>query len=144
MVIKNKLVFAMSSSDEESSSANVPKVVEGDAWAMKIPKFEQKDNPHGMLEESKFATLFPKYREKYLREIWPKVQEALKEHNIKAELDVIEGSMTVKRVKILTLMWTRITDLLLLSLQDYQEGVGPLHHPQGEGPDQAPGSQRPG
>ncbi len=96
MVIKNKLVFAMSSSDEESSSANVPKVVEGDAWAMKIPKFEQKDNPHGMLEESKFATLFPKYREKYLREIWPKVQEALKEHNIKAELDVIEGSMTVK------------------------------------------------
>ena len=33
-----------------------------------------------MIEESSFATLFPKYRETYLREVWPLVKEKLKEH----------------------------------------------------------------
>jgi len=65
------------------------------AWAMKIPEFKEDDNPHGMLEESKFATLFPKYREKYIREVWPLVQAKLTEFKLKCELDVIEGSMTV-------------------------------------------------
>lgn len=49
-----------------------------DHW--KIELFAAEDNPHGMLEESSFATLFPKYREKYLREFWPLVEKKLKEY----------------------------------------------------------------
>ncbi|CAH1786077.1 unnamed protein product, partial [Owenia fusiformis] len=64
-----------------------------DEW--KEEKFEPEDNPHGVVSESSFATLFPKYREKYLRECWPLVKKALSEYKIKAELDVVEGSMTV-------------------------------------------------
>lgn len=88
-----------------------------------------------LIEESSFATLFPKvtfdcfeflfillsyfcfvwkhfsdtafsfvcrrvakYREKYLVGVWGQVQSALKPHGIKAKLDLVEGSMTGKRV----------------------------------------------
>jgi len=61
--------------------------------------FKPEDNPHGLLEESKFSTLFPKYREKYLREVWPLVQKFLDSYQIKAELDVAEGSMTVRTTR---------------------------------------------
>ncbi|GAB1861753.1 KRR1 small subunit processome component [Camponotus japonicus] len=69
------------------------------AWSLKIPEFKEKDNPHRLLEESSFATMFPKYREQYLKEHWALVQKALAEHHIKAELDLVEGSMTVKTTR---------------------------------------------
>ena len=48
-----------------------------------------------LVEESSFATLFPKYREKYLRDVWPIVTQSLDQHKIKCELNLVEGSMTV-------------------------------------------------
>uniref|UniRef100_A0A6T7UT17 KRR1 small subunit processome component n=1 Tax=Pyramimonas obovata TaxID=1411642 RepID=A0A6T7UT17_9CHLO len=65
-----------------------------DHW--KVESFGKTDNPTGLLEESSFATLFPKYREKYLREVWPSVTRALKELGIGCELNLVEGSMTVR------------------------------------------------
>jgi len=59
-----------------------------------------KDNPlPPPIEESSFATLFPKYREKYLREVWPIVTKALDHYGIACELNLIEGSMTVKTTR---------------------------------------------
>lgn len=73
---------------EESELLTVP-----EGW--KEPAFTKEDNPRGLLEESSFATLFPKYREVYLRECWPLVENALADSHIKASLDLIEGSMSV-------------------------------------------------
>uniref|UniRef100_A0A0N5B0J6 KRR1 small subunit processome component n=1 Tax=Syphacia muris TaxID=451379 RepID=A0A0N5B0J6_9BILA len=64
-----------------------------------ISTFSKDDNPYGLASESTFAHLFPKYREKYLRECWPLVEKALSEYFIKAELDVLEGTMAVKTTR---------------------------------------------
>ncbi|KDN52832.1 hypothetical protein K437DRAFT_253768 [Tilletiaria anomala UBC 951] len=68
-----------------------------DHW--KIDKFTPEDNPHPLTEESSFATLFPKYREQYLRDIWGHVTTALEKHGISATLDLVEGSMTVRTTR---------------------------------------------
>ncbi|KAK4886495.1 hypothetical protein RN001_002766 [Aquatica leii] len=83
------------SEDESGDIAKVKGPID-DAWKMKIPDFKPEHNPNGLLEESSFATLFPQYREQYLRQIWPLVEKTLADHFIKAELDVAEGSMTVR------------------------------------------------
>ncbi len=66
-----------------------------DKW--KMDPFHQGDMSGGsLLEESSFATLFPQYREKYIKEVWGNVKKALSTYGIKAELNLIEGSLTVK------------------------------------------------
>lgn len=90
------------SSDSEHEDAQQMEHYSGpveNAWLMKIPEFKPEDNKTGLLEESSFCTLFPKYREKYLKECWPLVQKAFDPHFVKAELDLIRGSMLVKTTK---------------------------------------------
>lgn len=70
---------------------------EVDHW--KIEQFGAGDMCAPLLEESSFATLFPKYREAYLKEIWPHVTALLKTHGIACELNLIDGSMTVKTTR---------------------------------------------
>ena len=71
-----------------------------DHWA--VDKWDEENDalPGGhLLEESSFATLFPKYREAYLRQTWPIVTKALDKVKIACELNLVEGSMTVRTTK---------------------------------------------
>ncbi|KAL1976770.1 hypothetical protein VTN31DRAFT_3052 [Thermomyces dupontii] len=69
-----------------------------DKW--QIPEFKPEDNKGGTFaEESSFATLFPKYREVYLKEAWPMITRALDKHGIACTLDLVEGCMTVKTTR---------------------------------------------
>lgn len=64
-----------------------------DKWA--IPAISPEDNPSGLVEDSTFAVLFPQYREKYIQEVWPLVVKELKKYKVAADLDLVEGTMTV-------------------------------------------------
>ncbi|KAI9821316.1 MAG: ribosomal RNA assembly protein krr1 [Pycnora praestabilis] len=69
-----------------------------DKW--KIDTFTAADNASGTFtEESSFATLFPKYREVYLKEAWPMITRSLEKFGIACTLDLVEGSMTVKTTR---------------------------------------------
>lgn len=68
-----------------------------DRW--KIEPFKPEENPNGLLEESSFSTLFPKYREQYLRASWGMITKSLEKCGIACTLDLIEGSMTVKTTR---------------------------------------------
>lgn len=70
-----------------------------DKW--KIEEFKPEDNASGLpfAEESSFMTLFPKYREAYLKSVWNDVTRALDKHHIACTLDLVEGSMSVKTTR---------------------------------------------
>lgn len=70
-----------------------------DHW--KIEEFKAEDNSSGspFLEESSFVTLFPKYREEYLKQIWPEATTALHKYHVECELNLVEGSMSVKTTR---------------------------------------------
>lgn len=70
------LTFSGTKRGKNSMENDLLEVPEG--W--KDPGISKEDNPHGLLAESSFATLFPKYREKYLRECWPLVKKTLGEY----------------------------------------------------------------
>ena len=65
-----------------------------DRW--KFVEINPGDMKAPLLEESSFATLFPRYREKYIKEVWGIVKKTLWEQGIKAELDLTEGSLSVR------------------------------------------------
>lgn len=72
----------------------------GRTYPDQIEEFKAEDNAGGTFaEESSFATLFPKYREFYLKESWPMITRALEKHGIACTLDLVEGSMTVKTTR---------------------------------------------
>jgi ribosomal RNA assembly protein len=48
-----------------------------DHWSVIPWNEEDSTKSKPFLEESSFATLFPKYREKYLREVWSTITKAL-------------------------------------------------------------------
>lgn len=70
-----------------------------DKWEIK--EFKPEDNTSGQpfAEESSFMTLFPKYREVYLKSVWKDVTRSLDKYHIACVLDLVEGSMTVKTTR---------------------------------------------
>lgn len=68
-----------------------------DKW--KVDPFTKDESSGPFLEESSFMTLFPKYRERYLKDSWPLITKALDKNGITATLDLVEGSMTVKTTR---------------------------------------------
>ena len=98
----------MSADDEEPKKKNHNKYRRDkpwdnediDHWNVDSWKTDKDKLPGGhLLEESSFATLFPKYREAYLRQVWPVVTRSLDAVGIACELNLVEGSMTVRTTK---------------------------------------------
>ncbi|KAJ7762775.1 ribosomal RNA assembly protein mis3 [Mycena maculata] len=96
----------MSASDEEvvvnkNKIHRKDKPWDTDDIDWKVEPFTREDYQVGkpFLEESSFATLFPKYREKYLREVWSAVTQALDVHFLACTLDLVSGSMSVRTTR---------------------------------------------
>lgn len=70
-----------------------------DPWSIEIPPLKKDELPNCIVAESRFATLFPKYREHYVKECFDLIVKILEEYEVKAELDLMEGSITVSTTK---------------------------------------------
>ena len=70
-----------------------------DKW--KIEPFKQEDlaSQVPFLEESSFVTLFPKYREAYLQQIWGDLTRTLSNYGVDCTLNLLDGSMMVKTTR---------------------------------------------
>lgn len=51
-----------------------------DAWKMPIEPFKKGDMKQPLACESVFVAVFPRYREKYIKECFPLIQNALSEY----------------------------------------------------------------
>lgn len=51
-----------------------------DVLKRKLSPFTKEDNPHGVVADTSFATIFPKYREEYIRECFPLLEQKLNEY----------------------------------------------------------------
>lgn len=71
-------LFKQRMTARNSSKASTDSVLQWKIEAFEAPATAADHKP--FLEESSFATLFPKYREIYLREIWSAVTAALDKH----------------------------------------------------------------
>jgi ribosomal RNA assembly protein len=89
----------LKSDDNNDNNDNGPQPTFEEVWDTRPLDDDERASLRPLIEQSAFATLFPKYREAYLVSVWPEVRAALKAHGIVAELDVVEGSMTVRTSK---------------------------------------------
>ncbi|CAN9478324.1 unnamed protein product [Alternaria alternata] len=66
-----------------------------DKWkARRFEPFKPEDNTAGAFtDESRFSTLFPKYREQYLKGSWKFITQALQKQGVGCELNLVEGSI---------------------------------------------------
>ena len=70
------------------------------AKPFQVEEFKPEHNIGGTFtEESSFACLFPKYRERYLKEAWPLVTKALEKRGVACTLDLVEGRMEVRTTR---------------------------------------------
>ncbi|KAA3676197.1 ribosomal RNA assembly protein [Paragonimus westermani] len=74
---------AFSSKKEEILKETEPNTYVEVPKDWKEPEFKPEDNVHGRLFAlSSYVTLFPKYREKYIKEIWPALKKVLLEYDV--------------------------------------------------------------
>merc|ERR1711904_690774 len=82
-----------------SNNSNVlslkPNLMQNSIDHWKIDPLKPRDISNPLMECNTFAILFPRYREKYLKDVWPALRKALLPHGIMCELNLLEGSMIV-------------------------------------------------